>query len=88
MNFDKLTDFAITMVLAAALAGNLDSFTKWVYVARAKLLHESRTETWGSPDFFKNHAIKYQRRARAKNCRDSIRQNKTINHIKEYLLLL
>lgn len=53
MNFDKLTDFAITIVLAAALAGNLDSFTKWVYVARAKLLYESRTETWGSPNFFK-----------------------------------
>lgn len=56
MNFDKLTgvgsDFAITIVLAAALAGNLDKFTKWVYLARAKLLYESRTETWGSPDFF------------------------------------
>lgn len=52
MNFDKLTDFAIAVVLAAALAGNLDSFTKWVYVARAKLLYESRTSTWGSPYFF------------------------------------
>ncbi len=59
MNFDKLTDFAITIVLAAALAGNLDSFTKWVYVARAKLLYESRTETWGSPNFFSGHKIKY-----------------------------
>ena len=58
MNFDKLTDFAITMVLAAALAGNLDSFTKWVYVARAKLLYESRTETWGSPDFFARQSAK------------------------------
>lgn len=57
MSFDKLTDFAITIVLAAALAGNLDSFTKWVYLARAKLLYESRTENWGSPNFFeiKNH---------------------------------
>ena len=54
MSFDKLTDFAITVVLAAALAGNLDSFTKWVYVARAKLLYESRIETRSSPDFFKN----------------------------------
>ena len=45
MNFDKLTDFAITVALAAALAGNLDSFTKWVYVAGAKLLYESRTKT-------------------------------------------
>lgn len=53
MNFDKLTDFAITVALAAALAGNFDSFTKRVYVARAKLLYESRTETWGSPLFFR-----------------------------------
>ena len=59
MSFDKLTDFAITIVLAAALAGDLDSFTKWVYVARAKLLYESRTETWGSPNFFKGHTTKY-----------------------------
>lgn len=59
MSFDKLTDFAITIVLAAALAGNLDSFTKWVYVARAKLLYESRTETWGRPNFFEGHTIKY-----------------------------
>ena len=27
MNFDKLTDFAIAVVIAAALAGNLDSLT-------------------------------------------------------------
>lgn len=49
MNFDKLTDFVITIVLTAALAGNLDSLTKWVNVATAKLVYESRTETWGSP---------------------------------------
>lgn len=52
MSFDKLTDFAITVVLAAALAGNLDKLTKWVYVERAKLLYEARTKTWGSPIFF------------------------------------
>ncbi|MBC7457083.1 MAG: hypothetical protein H7235_02305 [Bdellovibrionaceae bacterium] len=66
MNFDKLTDFAITIVLAAALAGNLDSFTTWVYVARAKLFYESRTESWGSPDFFpyvKTNTSKLQRQS-------------------------
>ena len=61
MNFDKLTDFVITIVLAAGLAGNLDSFTKWVYVARAKLLYESRTSAWGSPNFFEGHSIKYKK---------------------------
>ena len=49
MNFDKLTDFAITVVRAAALAGNVDSFTKWVYVACSKLLYESRTSTYQWP---------------------------------------
>lgn len=53
MNFDKLTDFAITVVLTAALLGNLDSLTKWVYVQRAKLLYESRTSSWGSPRVWK-----------------------------------
>lgn len=52
MNFDKLTNFAITIVLAAALAGNLDYLTRWVYVARAKLIYESRTSPCGSPNFF------------------------------------
>ena len=59
MNIDKLTDFAIAVVITAALAGNLDSFTKWVYVARANLLYESRTETWGSPIFFNEHTKRY-----------------------------
>ena len=55
MGLDKLTDFAITVVLTAALLGNLDSLTKWVYVQRAKLLYESRTSTWGSLVFFKTN---------------------------------
>lgn len=58
MNFDKLTDFAIAVVIAAALAGNLDSFTKWVYVARATLIYELRTESWGSSNFFEKKANK------------------------------
>ena len=53
MNFDKLTDFAITVVLMAALMGNLDSLTRLVHKAHAELLYESRTSTWGSPIFFK-----------------------------------
>lgn len=52
MNFDNLTDFAIKVVLAAALAGQLPQFTKWVQIQTAKVLWESRTSTWGSPLFF------------------------------------
>lgn len=54
MNLDKLTSFAISVVLTAALMGNLDSVTRWVIVAQAKLLYESRSSTWGSPYFFKS----------------------------------
>lgn len=53
MNLDKLTSFVISVAFAAALMGNLDTLTRWVMVAHAKLLYESRTKTWGSPKFFK-----------------------------------
>lgn len=53
MNLDKLTSFAVSVVLAATLAGNLDRLQRLVMVAQAKLLYESRTSTWGSPYFFK-----------------------------------
>ncbi len=54
MNLDKLTDFAIKVAIAAALAGQLPAFTKWVQIQTAKVLWESRTSTWGSPLFFEN----------------------------------
>ncbi|MGE3975380.1 MAG: hypothetical protein AB7F59_12725 [Bdellovibrionales bacterium] len=53
MNLDKLTDFAIGVVIAAALSGNLPEFTKWVQIQTAKVLWASRSSTWGSPLFFK-----------------------------------
>ena len=52
MGFDKIGQFAVTVVIAAAIAGHLDSLNRWVQVATAKLVWESRTSTWGSPIFF------------------------------------
>ncbi len=49
MNFEPIIKFATGVVVAAAIAGNLDILNRWVYVATAKLLWESRTATWGSP---------------------------------------
>ncbi len=49
MNFEPIIKFATGVVVAAAIAGNLDTLNRWVYVATAKLLWESRTATWGSP---------------------------------------
>jgi hypothetical protein len=49
MNFEPIVKFATGVVIAAAIAGNLNSLNRWVYVATAKLHWESRTATWGSP---------------------------------------
>jgi hypothetical protein len=54
MNFDKLATFAMSVVITAALAGNLDRLTLWVHTATAKVLWESRASAWGSPYFFHN----------------------------------
>ena len=58
MNFDKIGQFAAAVVIAAAVAGHLDSLNRWVQVATAKLVWESRTATWGSPIFFPEHKIR------------------------------
>jgi hypothetical protein len=52
MSFDKIGQIAATVVIGAAVAGHLDSLNRWVQVATAKLVWESRTATWGSPIFW------------------------------------
>ncbi|MEK6773206.1 MAG: hypothetical protein AABY64_04645 [Bdellovibrionota bacterium] len=52
MNLGRLTDFAITLVFAVAVAGYLPGFNRWVYIQTAKLLSSSRASSWGSPRFF------------------------------------
>ena len=49
MNFEPIIKYATGIVVAAAIAGHLGDLNRWVYVATAKLLWESRTATWGSP---------------------------------------
>ena len=53
MNLDKLTSFAISVVLSAALVGNLDRLQLWILKSKAKLLYESRASNWGNPSVFK-----------------------------------
>ena len=60
MNFDKLSSFGIGIVIAAAMAGNLDRFNHWVQMATAKVLWESRASAWGSPYFFKEHTSRFK----------------------------
>lgn len=52
MNLDKLFAFAIAVVIGWAEVGQLDFLQNWIWKAQAKLIYESRTETWGSPRFF------------------------------------
>ena len=52
MSLDKISSFAITVVIMAAMAGNLDRLKNWVQVATAKVLWESRASAWGSPQFW------------------------------------
>lgn len=61
MNLDKLTSFAISVVLAAALAGNLDRLQLWILKSQAKLLYESRASAWGNPSVFKAKETKASR---------------------------
>jgi hypothetical protein len=49
---EKLTEFAIAVVLAVVLTGNIDKFTNEVRVATLKLLKASQTSNWGSPQIF------------------------------------
>jgi hypothetical protein len=58
MDFGKIGQIAATIVIAAAIAGNLDRLNHWVQVATAKLLWESRSSAWGSPKFWPEIEIK------------------------------
>lgn len=56
MGLGNLTNLAVSVVLAAALLGNLDRLQLWVIKAQAKLLYESRASSWGNPSVFKSAA--------------------------------
>lgn len=53
MNLDKLFEWVVVIVMGFALTGNLDTLTRWVCRAQAKLVYESRASNWGSPSIFK-----------------------------------
>ncbi|MBN8542463.1 MAG: hypothetical protein J0L82_18885 [Deltaproteobacteria bacterium] len=52
MNLDKLITISAGVVLALSITMNLDKLQTLIWRAQAKLIYESRTETWGSPRFF------------------------------------
>ncbi len=56
MNLDKLISIAATVVIGAAAIGRLDALQRWIWIAQAKVVYESRSSNWGSPKFFNNHS--------------------------------
>jgi hypothetical protein len=54
MNLNKLIAIAIGFVIAFSAVRSASTFQTWIWRAQAKLLYESRTETWGSPRFFRD----------------------------------
>lgn len=64
MNLDKLITIAAGIVLALSLTMNLDKIQTMIWRAQAKLIYESRTETWGSPRFFPRESDKQEAKAK------------------------
>lgn len=58
MNVEKLFEWVVVIVMAFALTGNLDTLTRWVYCAQAKVVYETRASNWRSPSIFKDHQVK------------------------------
>ena len=66
MDLSKLAGFATSVVIAIALTGNLDKFTRMVQLETLKLLKESQASNWGNPSIFKEEHS-YQRRHKRQN---------------------
>lgn len=54
MNFDKLMPIVVSIIIAAAIAGELETLQRWVWKSQTELLYHSRASNWGSPSIF-NH---------------------------------
>ncbi|RYZ77853.1 MAG: hypothetical protein EOP05_00015 [Proteobacteria bacterium] len=52
MNFQNVAAWAAGIAIAAASVGKLDDLQRWIWVAEAKVIAESRTSNWGSPRLF------------------------------------
>ncbi len=58
MSLDKISSFAFTVVIMAAMAGTLDRLNYWVQVGTAKALWASRASAWGRQRFWPEQYIK------------------------------
>lgn len=52
MNFQSVAAWAAGIAIASAAVCRLDDLQRWIWIAEAKVVAESRTSNWGSPRFF------------------------------------
>lgn len=71
MNLDKLIAISAGVVLALSITMNLDKLQTLIWRAQAKLIYESRTETWGSPRFFPRESDNQNTKAKVQKAKQS-----------------
>lgn len=54
MNLTNLIFWSASVITALAGVHNIDSIQRAIWKAQARIIYESRTETWGSPKFLRN----------------------------------
>ena len=64
MNLGKLITISVAAVVTLSATMNLDEIQTWLWRAQAKLIYQSRTETWGSPRFFPRESDKQEAKAK------------------------
>ena len=55
MGLDNVIKIGVALTVAACLTGQLPRMTNLVRSARLRLLQESKSSKWGSPDFLYAH---------------------------------
>lgn len=53
MNFTNLIFWTATIITGLAGTYNIEAIQESIWRAQARLVYESRTESWGSPKFFR-----------------------------------
>lgn len=54
MNLTNLIFWSASVITVLAGVHNIDSIQRAILKAQARIIYESRTETWGSPKFLSN----------------------------------
>ncbi|ASD63025.1 hypothetical protein B9G79_05300 [Bdellovibrio bacteriovorus] len=54
MNLTNLIFWSASVITGLAGVHNIDSIQRAIWKVQARIVYESRTETWGSPKFLRN----------------------------------